>query len=394
MSDETYQVIFHGRIQEGLSSDAVKADFARTFKLDSGKAEKMFSGRPIVLRSGLSREQASKYEKAILKTGAECLVLREQGKTVPVKTARAAAAAQPVPPGNAAQGPPAGLTDASRDFSSLLDAYRPKCVSPFCRLAPDIAGDLADEIDGIWEKVSEKERILAWFEIKRHPDKVYGMLLTDRHLHVRGLGSGKRSIPIGETGQIQIGRKKKTWELEFGVSNLYHDIPSKMHEPLEAFLNLCREAAGLEPAVAKRTVAETKAAPTPKKQKGKSGTDESETAGSGSDAGMAVVMTIGMLVMIGINMELLMSAGGGIIMSFVFSLALILLTPTVIGLVIAAWFIGLVADLPTFALVLRTLTAVLVGCVVVVALAYPLGLMKGGEKKDPDNTKSEEKNKG
>lgn len=70
-------------------------------------------------------------------------------------------------------------------------------------------------------------------------------------------------------------------------------------------------------------------------------------APASDDAGIGVAVTIGALVMIGINMELLLSAGGGIIMSFLFGFVLILLTPTVIGLIIGARFIGQIADLPT-----------------------------------------------
>jgi|GEM_PF-1259894 len=370
MGDDSYKVVFQGRIQDGFSVDAVKSDFVKLFKTSQEKTEKMFSGRAIVLQSSLSHEKALRYEKAIRKIGAECLVLKDQAGAIAVKSAKKAAGDLPKPSSN-------GLLPASsrkKNPSTVLESYRPHCGPPPCYLVPDIPERLLGEISDLWNTTDESEELLAWFEVVRHPNKVYGMLLTDKHLHVRSLTSGKRSIPIAEIGKIKIVEKGKAWELVFGASNLYRNLPKKLHESLEQFLSLCFEVAGLAPKVKKRTIAGKKETPA-------------------SDAGMGVAITIGALVMIGINMELLLSAGGGIIMSFLFGFVLILLTPTVIGLIIGAWFIGQIADLPTFALVLRTLTAVLVGSIVTLLITLPMGAVKGDGKKSENDAAPKNKSK-
>lgn len=156
MSDQTYRIIFQGRIQKGFSIDSVKNDFARMFKLTPEKTEKMFSGREITIRSDLSREQALKYEKAILKTGAQCRVLKDRPESGPERTDELSGAGRPpVSPGTRVS--PAH--QAQKDFSSILETYRSNCRPPQCRLAPDIPGDLLEEITGIWEKSGKEESI-------------------------------------------------------------------------------------------------------------------------------------------------------------------------------------------------------------------------------------------
>ncbi len=390
MSDQTYRIIFQGRIQKGFSIDSVKNDFARMFKLTPEKTEKMFSGREITIRSNLSREQALKYEKAILKTGAQCRVLKDRPESGPERTDELSGGDRPpVSPGTRV--PPAH--QAQKDFSSILETYRSNCRPPQCRLAPDIPGDLLEEITGIWEKCVKEESILAWFEIKRYPGKVFGMLLTDRNLHVRSETSGKRSIPIGEIGRMRILQKNKKWELEFGVSNLYRDLPKKIHEPLEHFLCLCFEIGGLKPRVDKRVVIEKKESPSPKtekravaeKQENKSGKKKKAESESDADSdhSMMPFYIICALVTILANAELLVGAGANPIVAFIIGCVILLLLPTVIGLVIGSFLVGWIYDLPGLAMAFRCLFGGLLGAVAGLIIGFPLGHLFFAGKKKP-----------
>jgi hypothetical protein len=317
----------------------------------------MFSGRTVIIRSNLTREQALKYEKAIRKTGAECLVLKDRsesgsGQAVEISSNN------PSPDNHDKQ-------EAQKDFSYILESYRAKCRPPQCCPASDIPKNLRDEITGIWEKSATEEQILAWFEVKRYPGKVFGMLLTDKHLHVRSETSGKRSIPIGEIGRMRIMQKNKKWELEFGVSNLYRDLPKTIHEPLEHFLHFCYEIGGLKPKVEKRVV-----------------TEKAESSGT-SDSKMTPVYIVGALVTILANTELLVSAGANPIVAFIIGSIILLLLPTVIGLAIGSYVVGLMYDLPGLAMAFRCLFGGFLGAVAGLIIGYPLECFSGANKKKP-----------
>ncbi|MBU2547803.1 MAG: hypothetical protein KKB20_05290 [Proteobacteria bacterium] len=237
MSDETYKIVFQGRIQDGFSIETVKAGFGRIFNLNAEKVETLFSGRPTVIRNNLDREQALKYKKAIENTGAECQVLKNEVQSEPAEPVEA--------PAEAPVKQAAAVIDPAK--MKVLEKYRSQLTAPQCLLAPDIPEELISEAFGAWAKKAEDERPLAWFEIQRASDKPFGILLTDRHLHVRSLTRAVRSIPFEQLSQIRIQREKKQWEMEIGVSNLYHNIPEKNIEPIRRFLAMCFEINGLNP---------------------------------------------------------------------------------------------------------------------------------------------------
>jgi hypothetical protein len=73
---KTFRVLFKGGIASGYTPDQVKHGLAKIFTLDAnrptdaGKLKQMLSGRPVVIKAGLSREQARQYQQVIAKTGA------------------------------------------------------------------------------------------------------------------------------------------------------------------------------------------------------------------------------------------------------------------------------------------------------------------------------------
>ena len=77
-TEPTYKVVFSGSTLSGNNVDDVAMRFADAFKLkDKRSLEKLFSGKIITLKSGLSHEQAQRYGRILNKLGAECCIERE-----------------------------------------------------------------------------------------------------------------------------------------------------------------------------------------------------------------------------------------------------------------------------------------------------------------------------
>ena len=69
-----YNVIFEGKVVPGKDPESVKKAMMDLLKMDSEGIERIFSGRPILLKNGVSASTAEKYKKAIEAAGAVCNV--------------------------------------------------------------------------------------------------------------------------------------------------------------------------------------------------------------------------------------------------------------------------------------------------------------------------------
>jgi hypothetical protein len=70
MSEECYEVVFRGDVLAGQSVMEVKQRLTRIFKTDVEHIDKMFSGRPFVVKSNLNQKTAEHYKSSMLKAGA------------------------------------------------------------------------------------------------------------------------------------------------------------------------------------------------------------------------------------------------------------------------------------------------------------------------------------
>lgn len=95
MSQNTFEVVFSGKLSEGASLEQVKGNVAALFKVEVAKIERLFSGATVSIKKGLDEATAKKYQMALLKAGAICQVVNG-----------AAPAAAPVAP--VASAPPKG----------------------------------------------------------------------------------------------------------------------------------------------------------------------------------------------------------------------------------------------------------------------------------------------
>jgi hypothetical protein len=119
MSDDemkTFDIVFRGDIQFGQNLNDVKLKLQQLFKIDTVKVDALFSGKPVVLKRGLDKTSAEKYQDVLTKAGAivelVSMTNMEQVKTVntkpepnktqlnqtPLNQTQSASLANPAPP--------------------------------------------------------------------------------------------------------------------------------------------------------------------------------------------------------------------------------------------------------------------------------------------------------
>lgn len=75
----TYRVVFWGEVMLGRAGEDVARQFAKWFKIeDSRKLRQVFSGRLLVLKKGLSYQDATLYSDVIRGLGAMCRIEPER----------------------------------------------------------------------------------------------------------------------------------------------------------------------------------------------------------------------------------------------------------------------------------------------------------------------------
>lgn len=97
MPEPSYSLIFRGDLLPGYTVADVKANFARLFKTGPEMVEKLFSGRPLAIKKGLSQAQAEQLQAKLAGVGAQTSI-KAEGEAAPAP----APAARPDP---AATGP-------------------------------------------------------------------------------------------------------------------------------------------------------------------------------------------------------------------------------------------------------------------------------------------------
>ncbi|MEW6079690.1 MAG: hypothetical protein AB1724_17930 [Thermodesulfobacteriota bacterium] len=107
MSDLKYNIVFEGKVQDDFDAADVKSNIARLFKISEEKVEQLFSKPRVVLKAGVDRPTADKYQGLMAKAGA-VISIEEQPKTVPASASEPPPA--PTGPANPPTPPPAPVT--------------------------------------------------------------------------------------------------------------------------------------------------------------------------------------------------------------------------------------------------------------------------------------------
>jgi ribosomal protein L32 len=65
-----FQVLYSGDISEGVAEATVRVNLARRLGIDARKVDQLFSGRTVVLRSGMTRQAAETLQAELADLGA------------------------------------------------------------------------------------------------------------------------------------------------------------------------------------------------------------------------------------------------------------------------------------------------------------------------------------
>src|SRR5690606_6912628 len=65
-----YEIAFSGQLVPGAAPDQVKANLARLFQADERRIALLFSGRRMVIKTGLDQAAAEKYRLTLERAGA------------------------------------------------------------------------------------------------------------------------------------------------------------------------------------------------------------------------------------------------------------------------------------------------------------------------------------
>lgn len=134
MTQQRFDVIYQGEILDGGDIAEVKGNLARLFKTHAGAIEHLFSGRPVLIKRGLDRETALKYQIAMKKAGAACLIR----DTMPADSSAGSS------PGQAAGG--LGSVSIAPPGTTLV-AYEPPAPRVFDLSALSMAAPGADILE-------------------------------------------------------------------------------------------------------------------------------------------------------------------------------------------------------------------------------------------------------
>ncbi len=127
MSEPTFQIVFRGKILGGFDREQVKANLVRLFRSDGERIEALLAAPKTVLKSGLARDAAARYQEALRQAGIMVAVIGE-GPIVadipaPVASVPPPASPQVEPP--PVPEPPSGLTLAEVGAQLLPPQSRP-----------------------------------------------------------------------------------------------------------------------------------------------------------------------------------------------------------------------------------------------------------------------------
>jgi len=69
-----YTIYFTGETQENVNTEQLKENLCILFKADLSRIDKMFTGKPVIVKKSITAEQVKKYQQALFKAGAKVVV--------------------------------------------------------------------------------------------------------------------------------------------------------------------------------------------------------------------------------------------------------------------------------------------------------------------------------
>ncbi|WP_043311768.1 hypothetical protein [Pseudomonas sp. ML96] len=109
-----YEIAFAGQVVPGAPLEQVKENLARLFQADAQRIALLFSGRRIVIKSGLDAAGAEKYRATMERAGAVAIVQSLQVEEVELAPPPAPAPVAPAPVAAAAVAAPLQAASSAR----------------------------------------------------------------------------------------------------------------------------------------------------------------------------------------------------------------------------------------------------------------------------------------
>lgn len=126
--EQRYNILFSGQLLEGQQLDQVRAKLATLFNADQQTLDRLFSGKPQVLKRDCDKSTAQKYKQAMERAGARPVIQAAQAS----EDTKAAAPATPQP------GTPQPATPQSMSAAERIAALA---------AAPDLEGYRSDSAE-------------------------------------------------------------------------------------------------------------------------------------------------------------------------------------------------------------------------------------------------------
>jgi Tfp pilus assembly protein PilE len=79
MDDKKYRVVFTGRIEAGADLGQVKQSLAKSLKIDPSATDRLFSGKPMIVKKDADLQSCERLQQAFKRSGALCEI-EEQGR--------------------------------------------------------------------------------------------------------------------------------------------------------------------------------------------------------------------------------------------------------------------------------------------------------------------------
>ena len=113
MSDQQFHLVFKGELVKGASIEQVQNNLAKLFKAEPAKLNHLFAGKAVIIKKGLDRAGADKYQAVLRRAGAVVEVI-EATKVAPPSSTEQEEAIKPAAPEKPSAPPqaPADLTVA------------------------------------------------------------------------------------------------------------------------------------------------------------------------------------------------------------------------------------------------------------------------------------------
>ncbi|MFK5894711.1 MAG: hypothetical protein QM504_15940 [Pseudomonadota bacterium] len=76
-----YTIYFTGEAQQHIKIGQLKENLCLLFKTDLSRIEKMFIGKPVIVKKAISAEKVKKYQQALIKAGAKVVIKEDIKET-------------------------------------------------------------------------------------------------------------------------------------------------------------------------------------------------------------------------------------------------------------------------------------------------------------------------